>query len=119
MALIKSLSDQLNSQKYEMSYLHDDLVKAFSGLTKLVKTQGQEIAELTNELNSLRKAGKGAQSVMIAKSEPTLSNQDLMAKAFMAKSKGAINSKELGELDVSLRQGAIIDPALLNKIQSI
>jgi hypothetical protein len=118
-ALIKSLTDQVNSQQDELSWLTTDLTKALGGLTDLVKAQGEEIASLHTDLNRLRKAGKGAQSVMMAKAESDLPKQDLMTKAFAAKNAGAINSTELGIVDASMRHGVAIDPAVLAKIQSI
>jgi hypothetical protein len=126
--LVKSLMDQVGKQE-------DMMVKAMGGVINLVKHQGEQLKAQGTLIKSLqdtvtRLSGQGAgrksivdvhqqvgeltKSLQAPSQGPTA--QEFMVKSHAAFTAGKISGQELNVIDVSLRQGAAIDPTLLAKV---
>lgn len=123
--LLKSFSVQLGNQQSTFESFQSDLTKALGGMMTLVKAQSEElanqgkvIAALHENVGRLSRSGNGAKSVMMAKAESALSNQEILTKAMSAKNSGALTSNEFSLVDASIRHKVPIEPALLERIKS-
>jgi hypothetical protein len=126
--LVKSLMDKVGAQE-------DLMVKALDQTLTIIKAQGEQlkaqdglIKSLTTKVEALGKQGTGRKSILdvhaqastLAKSlgaqEQGPTPQDIMAKSQAAFAAGKISGQEANTIDVSLRMGAAIEPALLAKL---
>ena len=123
-ALIKSLSDLTTRADVSEGVL----AKGLSAVIGLVKGQTDLIKSMQSQITKLSGQGAGRKTMLsvidrpgvgepLAKSqaEPAFTRADVMAKANAAFDAGKINGYELTTLDVSMREGAPLDKAVLAK----
>ncbi|WP_443698748.1 hypothetical protein [Pseudomonas sp.] len=123
-ALIKSLTDLSTRADASESVL----AKGMAGLLELVKGQNLMFKSMQDQITKLSGQGAGRKTMIsildkpvvgepLAKSlaEPTFTRADLMAKANAAFDAKKITGHELTTIDVSLREGVMLDKAILAK----
>ena len=126
--LVKSLIEQIGEIKTGAEATETKMAKALEGAVGLIKSQGEMIKSLTESVKKLSNEGRGRKTVLTISEKPgttdTLKKSDeqgMSAQDFMAKSNAAfdarqISGKELTVIDVSLRTGVAIEPALIQKV---
>jgi hypothetical protein len=123
-ALIKSLTDLTTRADASESVL----AKGMAGLLELVKGQNIMFKSMQDQITKLSGQGAGRKTMLnvierpvvgepLAKSqaEPAFTRADLMAKANAAFDARKITGHELTTIDVSLREGVMLDKAILAK----
>lgn len=125
--LIKSMQTEIQGLGAKLAE-QDTLAKSMESLVGLVKTQNTMIKSLSDRVQSLAGEGRGRKSIVtiqekpaagteLAKSEPTgVKPEEFMAKAMAAYDGGKLTGVQLTAIDVSLRNGAPIDPALIRTV---
>lgn len=126
--LVKSLFERFDAQE-------DSLVKALGGTLNLVKAQGEQLVAQGNLIKSLQaevarigNQGAGRKTLVTVHEQvntmtksmqpeqkgPT--KEEIMAKSNAAFSAGRITGQEFTMIDVAMRSGFEIDPALAAKV---
>jgi len=125
--LVKSLIEQIGEIKTGAEATETKMAKALEGAVGLIKSQGEMIKSLTESVKKLSNEGRGRKTVLTVTEKPAAEtmaksdSQGMTAEEFMVKSNAAfdarqISGKELTVIDVSLRTGVAIEPALIQKV---
>lgn len=127
--LLKSLQADITEQGDVLAKALPQVLQLMQGQSKMIAQQGELIKSMQGRLDALAGQGRGRKAVVsvtekqsaaeqpLAKSQQEgITPQEFMLKANNAFDKGIISGTQLTTIDVSLRQGVAIDPALLNKI---
>lgn len=128
--LVKSLIGKIDSISAKNTETEGQMLKAMEKCLSLIQTQSDLIKSLQAEQNKLRGEGRGRKTVLnvseknvagsqLAKSESAEMNADeFLAKSNSAFDAGKITGLDLTTIDVCLRQGTSIDPAIIQKVLS-
>lgn len=124
--LVKSLTARLDKSEGEMVKALHGVLSLVKGQAEMIKSQGDLINSLNERLGKVAGEGRGRKAVVTVTekkdaAEPLAKSGAMNADEFMAKANsafgsGKITGKELTVIDVSLRQGAAIDGALIQKV---
>lgn len=127
--LLKSMQDDLNEHGEVLAKALPQVLQLMQGQSKMIQQQGDLIKSMQTRLDQLAGQGRGRKAVVsivdkpaagetLAKSqqEDGMTPQEFMLKANTAYDKGIISGVQLNTIDVCLRQGASLDPSLVNKI---
>jgi hypothetical protein len=127
--LLKSMQANITEQGDVLAKALPQVLQLVQGQSKMIQQQGELIKSMQTRIDQLAGQGRGRKTVVtvqektaageqpLAKSQPDgITPQEFMLKANSAFEKGVINGTQLTTIDVCLRQGAAIDPALLHKV---
>lgn len=122
--LLKSLDDRIGG-------VESVLAKALASTLSTVKSQGDLIKSLQSQMTKLAGQGKGRKTVLTVMEKPAAGEQTLAKsqqdgmtpQEFMLKANSAFDARkltgqELTTIDVALRSGQPIPPALITKALS-
>jgi len=128
--LVKSLMDELGSLKASAAAHEGVVLKSLESTLGLVKSQGELIKSLTEQVKKLGGSGRGRQAVLnvnekqavggLAKSAPAaaaLSGTEVLAKALEAQRAGKITGLEVSRLENALNAGMAPQAEILSRIQ--
>lgn len=123
--LIKALQQRIDAGE-------ETMVKAMGQALALIKSQGEMIKSLSEQVKKLSGEGRGRKTLLSIVEKPAAGEQPMAkggeqgsggmtAQEFMLKANSAfenrrISGKDLTVIDVSLRSGQAIDPALISKV---
>ena len=117
--LVKSLMARVESGEEQMQ-------KALTGAIGLIKSQGEMIKSLSEQITKLSNAGRGRKAIVtvtektttpMAKSEPTgMSGQEFMAKALSAQAAGRIRGVDVAAIEGYLNRGMQVPAHLIERV---
>lgn len=127
--LLKSMQADLAEHDEVLSKAMPQVLQLMQGQSKMIQQQGDLIKSMQGRIDELAGQGRGRKTVVtvtekvnageqpMTKSQPDgITPQEFMLKANTAFDKGVINGMQLTTIDVCLREGKGIDPALIAKI---
>ncbi|WNL63646.1 hypothetical protein ST4_088 [Aeromonas phage ST4] len=126
--LLKSMQADLAEHGEVLAKGMPQLLTLMQGQNKMIQQQGELIKSLQDRVGELAGQGRGRKAVVtvteklaagetMTKSQSDgITPQEFMLKANTAFDKGIINGVQLTTLDVCLREGKPVDPALIAKI---
>lgn len=127
--LLKSMQADLAEHDEVLSKAMPQVLQLMQGQSKMIQQQGDLIKSMQGRIDELAGQGRGRKTVvtvtekvnageqLMTKSQPDgITPQEFMLKANTAFDKGVINGMQLTTIDVCLREGKGIDPALIAKI---
>ena len=127
--LLKSMQADLAEHEDVLSKALPQVLVLMQGQNKIIQQQGDLIKSMQSRIDELAGQGRGRKAVVtvmnkqpaggepMAKSQADgITPQEFMLKANTAFDKGVINGMQLTTIDVCLREGKGIDPALIAKI---
>lgn len=126
--LLKSMQADLAEHETVLSKALPQVLQLMQGQSKMIQQQSDLIKSMQGRIDQLAGQGRGRKTVVtlaekviageqMTKSEPDgISPQEFMLKANTAFDKGVINGMQLTTIDVCLREGKGIDPALFTKV---
>lgn len=122
--LLKSLDDRIGG-------MESVLAKALESTLSTVKSQGELIKSLQSQVTKLAGQGKGRKTVLTVMEKPAAGEQPMVKsqqdgmtpQEFMLKANAAFDARkltghELTTIDVAMREGKPIPPALITKALS-
>lgn len=123
--LIKSLTARLDASEGEMAKAFGGAVALIKSQSAVLKQQGELLKSLSEQVKKLGGEGRGRKAVVtvsekqtepLAKSESGMTAQQFLLKANSAFDGGKLSGMELTTIDVALRSGQPVDPALIQKV---
>lgn len=125
--LIKSLSDQVEEINGQRASENASLTKALNTTHEILKSQGEEIAMLKSQINTLSNAGRGRKTVVsiaekqtstpLAKSQSEgVSSGEFMAKCLAAQKSGRISAFDVGRANIALESGLAVPPDVVARM---
>lgn len=126
--LLKSLQNDVAEHGDVLAKALPQVLLLMQGQSKMIQQQGDLIKSMQTRIDELAGQGRGRRAVVsvmekavagepMAKSQADgITPQEFMLKANNAFDKGIISGVQLTTLDVCMREGKPIDPALINKI---
>ena len=128
--LLKSLQNDITEHGDVLAKALPQVLHLMQGQSKMIQQQGDLIKSMQTRIDDLAGQGRGRRAVVSVMEKPAagafeqmtksqgdgLTPQEFMLKANSAFDKGAITGVQLTTLDVCLREGKQIDPALIQKI---
>lgn len=127
--ILEDLQKSFAEHDEVLSKAMPQVLQLMQGQSKMIQQQGELIKSMQTRIEALAGQGRGRKTVVtvmekpaagetqLTKSEPDgLTPQEFMLKANTAFDKGIISGIQLTTLDVCLREGKQIDPALIAKI---
>lgn len=125
--LVKSLIARIDQNETDSVTVMGQAIGLIKSQATAITEQGALIKSLQGDVAKLGNEGRGRKTMVsliekqgpadMAKSEPQgMSGQEFLTKSSAAFAGGKISGQELTVIDVSLRQGAAIDPALIAKV---
>lgn len=126
--LVKSLQAEVGALTGKLTATETSLAKALEQTLGVVKTQATLLKSYGERLDKVSGEGRGRKSaVMIHEkpaagtettpvAKPSMKPEEFMAKAMTAYEGGKISGVQIGAIDICLRNGQPIDPALIQKI---
>ncbi|SAL02533.1 hypothetical protein AWB80_08384 [Caballeronia pedi] len=125
--LVKSLMDDVAAMKTQFGETEGQMAKALESTLGLVKSQGALIKSLQEQVLKLGGEGRGRKTVVTvtekvvgtmqkSQADEGISPAEFMVKSQAAFDAGRITGKDFTVIDVSLRSGVPVDPALVSKV---
>jgi hypothetical protein len=124
---INDLSERVGKSEGDLAKALGGAVALMKSQSAVIKQQGDLLKSLSEQVKKLGGEGRGRKTTVVvgapgteqplAKSETaSMTPQEFMLKATSAFDNGKLSGKELTVIDVSLRSGQPIDPALIQKV---
>ena len=125
--LIKSLSAQVEEINGQRAAENASLTKALNTTHEILKSQGEEIAMLKSQIETLSNAGRGRKTVVtiaekqtsapLAKSQSGgVSSGEFMAKCLAAQKSGRISAFDVGRANIALESGLAVPPDVVARM---
>lgn len=126
--ILENLQKSMVEHEEVLAKALPQVLQLMQGQSKMIQQQGDLIKSMQTRIDQLGNQGRGRKAIvtisekpiageLMTKSQPEgLTHGELMLKANAAFDKRIITGTQLTTIDVSLRQGAAIDPALLSKV---
>jgi hypothetical protein len=127
--LVKSLMGEVAALKAGMGAQEGVVLKSLESTLTLVKSQGELIKSLSDQVKKLGSAGRGRQAVLsvaekpqgsgqLAKSAPAgMTGREVLAKALDAQRAGKITGLEVSRLENAINAGIAPQAEILSRIQ--
>jgi hypothetical protein len=127
-ALVKALTDRLDATEGTMAKALGGAVALIKSQSAILKQQGDLLKSLTEQVKKLGGEGRGRKATVVVTEKQTdttlakggqqdgITPQEFMLKANSAFEAGKLTGRELNTVDVCLRNGWAIEPALIQKI---
>lgn len=125
--LVKSLQAQVTQLTGKLTSQEDTMAKAMGQMVNLVKGYAPLIKSLTDQVAALSNEGRGRKAVVNVVGKPGgtevhqqedggITKEQFLAKADSALKNKILSGAERNTIDVSLRVGHPLDPALIAKV---